>query len=108
MEDVLVSGVTLDQNQSKLTITGEAWAANGPLGVERGSFTFSAKAKPGAPKGVPATINDEGKYLIHWQNVNGQWQMAEIIWNSSKPMMMPAPAKKPAKPAAKKTAAKKK
>ena len=92
----------------KLTLKIEEAIANGPLGVERGSFTFEGKAKPGAPKGMPATVSDEGKYLIHWHNVNGQWRVAELIWNSNKPMMMPppAPVQKPA--AAGKRAARKK
>jgi len=89
----------------KLTIKTEEALANGPLGIERGSFTFEGKAKPGAPKGMPATVSDEGKYLIHWHNVNGQWRVAELIWNSNKPMMMAPPAaqQKPAASRAKKT-----
>jgi ketosteroid isomerase-like protein len=87
---------------AKLVITGDAYTANGPLGVERGSYTYEGKAKPGAPKGTPAVMNDQGKYLIHWQNVGGQWQIAELIWNGNAPMVMPAPPKKAAShPAAK-------
>jgi Domain of unknown function (DUF4440) len=82
---------------SKLVIRGESYMASGPLGVERGSYTFQGKAKPGAPKGMPAMVNDEGKYLIHWHNVRGQWKMAEMIWNSNR-SIMPAPSSK-AKPA---------
>jgi len=84
----------------KLAIAGEEYMANGPLAIERGSFTFSGKAKSGAPKGTPASVTDEGKYLIHWHNVNGQWQIAEVIWNSNKPLMMAAPAAAAKKPAA--------
>ena len=95
---------------SKLVLRGESYMASGPLGIERGSFTFDAKAKPGAPKGVPPTIHDEGKYLIHWHHVNGQWQVADLIWNSSRSMAAASSAtKKPAaKPAAKSTTTKKK
>lgn len=84
----------------KLTIKAEAGMASGPLGVERGSYTFQGKAKPGAPKGMPATVSEEGKYLMHWHTVNGQWQVAEVIWNRNKPMVMTTSAPK-AKPAAK-------
>ena len=83
----------------KLTISGEAYTANGPLGVERGSYVFEGKARPGAPKGVPASVSEHGKYMIHWQNTNGQWQIEELIWNSNAPMVPPAPAKKPVKKA---------
>ncbi|HUL02923.1 MAG TPA: DUF4440 domain-containing protein [Gemmatimonadales bacterium] len=84
---------------AKLTIRPESFAANGPLGVERGSYTFEGKAKAGAPKGTPAGVSDEGKYLIHWSNADGQWQIAELIWNPNRPPVMghaTAPAKKPA------------
>jgi len=79
----------------KIAINGESYMASGPLGVERGSYIFEGKAKPGAPKGLPATVKDEGKYLVHWHNVNGQWLMADMIWNSNHPMMTEA-KKKPA------------
>jgi hypothetical protein len=96
---------------SKLVIRGESYMASGPLGVERGSYTFEGKAKPHAPKGIPAMVNDEGKYLIHWHNVNGQWKMADMIWNSNR-STMPAPSSSKAKPVSahptKKKAAKKK
>jgi ketosteroid isomerase-like protein len=88
---------------SKLTTTSESVAANGPLGVDRGSYTYEGRAKHGAPKGTPASIRDEGKYLAHWENVNGQWQVVELIWNPNGPMMKPGPSakKKPATPAKK-------
>ena len=75
---------------SKLAIRGETYMASGPLGVERGSYTFEGKARPGAPKGMPAMVNDDGKYLIHWHHVNGQWQIADMLWNSNRPMMTAA------------------
>ncbi|MGH7546855.1 MAG: YybH family protein, partial [Gemmatimonadales bacterium] len=85
--------------EGKLRIKTEAAVAYGPLAVERGSFTFEGKAKAGAPRGTPATVRDEGKYLIHWHNVDGQWLVAELIWNSNEPAMMPTSAAKQ-KPAA--------
>jgi len=94
------SAATFD---GKLRIKTEAAVAYGPMGVERGSFTFEGKAKARAPKGTPVTVKDEGKYLIHWHHIDGQWQVAELIWNSNKPAMMPtsAPRQKPAAGAAK-------
>lgn len=101
---------------SRLTIRGESYMASGPLGVERGSYHFEGTARPGAPKGMPASINEDGKYLIHWHNVNGQWMMVELIFNSNRGMMVmggPTAKKKPhahtsAKPAPSKTKKKKK
>ena len=81
----------------KIQIRGESYMASGPLGVERGTFSIDGKAKPGAPKSVPRTFHDDGKYLIHWHQVNGQWRMVDLIWNSNRSMMPPA------KPAASKS-----
>jgi ketosteroid isomerase-like protein len=93
----------------KLTIRNDAATANGPLGVDRGGYIFEGKARRGAPKGTPASIKDEGKYLAHWENVNGQWQVAELIWNPNRPMMMATTAKpKPAATSTKKAPTKKK
>jgi hypothetical protein len=88
---------------SKIVIRGESYMASGPLGIERGSYSFEGRAKPGAPKGTPPAINEAGKYLIHWHNVNGQWRMVELIWNSNRPMMIPAAAPAKKKPAARTT-----
>jgi ketosteroid isomerase-like protein len=100
-----------DQNAavlaSKLTIRSEAFAANGLLGIERGGYSFSAKARPKAPKGTPASVNEDGKYVIYWRNVNSQWQIAALIWNANGPMMS-SPPKKAAHPTPKKTTKKKK
>jgi ketosteroid isomerase-like protein len=83
-----------------LAIKSEATSASGPLGVDRGTYRFDGKAQPGAPAGTPPTVHDEGKYLAHFQNVNGQWLLADLIWNHDQPMMMPPapPAKKGARP----------
>jgi ketosteroid isomerase-like protein len=96
---------------ANLVIRGESYMASGPLGVERGSYTFEGKAKPGAPKGVPAAVKDDGKYLLHWHNVNGQWLIADMIWNSNRSMMgaaTPAKKKPAAQPTTKTTTKKKK
>jgi ketosteroid isomerase-like protein len=79
---------------SRIVIRGESYMASGPLGVERGSYTFEGKARPGAPRGVPSMVHDDGKYLLHWHNVNGQWLMADLIWNSNRRMMATGPTAK--------------
>jgi ketosteroid isomerase-like protein len=93
---------------AKLSLRTEAVVANGPLGIERGSYTFSGKARPKAPKGTPASVTDDGKYVIYWHNVNSQWEIGALIWNSNMSMAMPTPPKKAAHSTAKKTAKKKK
>jgi ketosteroid isomerase-like protein len=74
-----------------LKLTGEAVVANGPIAIERGTYSFTF-----TPPGATATMTDTGKYLVHWQLVGGKWLMAEDIWNSDKEPMMPMQA--PAKP----------
>ncbi len=86
----------------KLTVMSESVVSNGPIAIERGTYRFEATAKKGAPKGTPASITDSGKYLQHWQNVNGTWLIAEQVWNSDIPLgPPPAPPKEAAKAAAK-------
>ena len=82
---------------AKLSVTSESVVANGPMAVERGTYQLQANPKKGAPKGTPA-IDDTGKYLQHWELVNGNWTIVEQTWNSDKPLGPPAaaPAKKPA------------
>jgi ketosteroid isomerase-like protein len=74
-----------------LKLTSEVVVANGPIAVERGTYSFTF-----TPPGATAPMTDTGKYLVHWQLVGGKWLMAEDIWNSDKEPMMPMPA--PAKP----------
>jgi hypothetical protein len=70
------------------------------LGIDRGSFTSTytpnqgMKPMPGMMMPPPA---DTGKYLAHWHQVNGRWQVADLIWNSNLPVGGAAPARAPAR-----------
>lgn len=55
--------------------------ANGPVVVELGDYNFSM---PAAGK-VPA-VSVNGKYVVHWRNVNGRWLQAATIWNEDTPV----------------------
>ena len=55
--------------------------ANGPIVVELGEYNFSM---PAAGK-VPA-VSVNGKYIVHWRNVNGRWLQAATIWNEDTPV----------------------
>lgn len=83
-----------------LTVTPEAAIANGPLAVDRGSFSATFAANKGM-KPMPGMMmpppSDNGKYLAHWHKVNGAWQIGDLIWNSNLPVGGAAPAKAPAK-----------
>jgi ketosteroid isomerase-like protein len=81
-------------------ITSESSVANGPLGIDRGSYNFTFTAnkgmKPTAGIMMPPSA-DTGKYLAHWHKVNGTWQLAELIVNSNLPVGGAAPARAPAR-----------
>jgi hypothetical protein len=74
--------------KANLTLTPVAVAVNGPLGVERGTYSVTF-----TPPGATAPITDTGKYLVHWKQVGGKWLLANDIWNSDLPAM-PMPAGK--------------
>jgi ketosteroid isomerase-like protein len=75
----------------KLTITSENLMANGPLAIETGTYSVEGTPKKGAPMGTPP-LKEDGKYLTHWHQVNGQWLIADLIWNSNQPLPTPGPA----------------
>ncbi len=74
-------------------IMQESVVANGPLGVDRGTYTSTFTPNKGMENmGVPPA--DTGKWVVHWQKVNGTWLIAELIYNSDMPLPMPAPARR--------------
>ena len=75
-----------------ITVRPEVSAANGPLGVDRGTYTTTFSANAGMQGTMMPPPADTGKYLIHWQKVNDSWQMAELIWNSDMPLPTPPQA----------------
>ena len=90
-----------------LTITNANVSANGPVAIARSTWTFDFKPGKNAPKGMKAA-KDHGKSLTHWHNVNGEWLMAEDIWNADTPAAGAPSMPAPAKPAAKKPTTRKK
>ncbi|MBI4543306.1 MAG: DUF4440 domain-containing protein [Gemmatimonadetes bacterium] len=70
------------------TISIQAALANGPIGLERGTYSMSFAPGPNAPAGMTA-MAETGKYLVHWHNMGGQWMIADDIGNSDRPMMPP-------------------
>jgi ketosteroid isomerase-like protein len=85
----------LGMGKFTLRITQESATANGPLAVDAGTYSFTFVPNKGMENmGVPPA--DTGKYLAHWQNVNGTWQVAALAYSSNRPLPMPtkAPAAK--------------
>ena len=74
----------------ELKLTADVVIANGPLAVERGSYTLSF-----TPPGAKAPMTDSGKYLVSWHLVDGKWMVADDIWNSDLPAMPMGPPAKP-------------
>jgi uncharacterized protein (TIGR02246 family) len=67
-----------------LTMRTAEVSANGPIAIERGTYTFAMAAQGRTP-----AVSLPGKYLVHWHKVNGEWKMAADIWNEDAP---PPPA----------------
>lgn len=68
------------------TLTTADVMANGPLALERGTFSIEMPAMGHNP-----AMTVQGKYLAHWHMVNGTWQMADDIWNENAASMPMAP-----------------
>jgi uncharacterized protein (TIGR02246 family) len=72
-----------------LAFTAVDVAANGPIAIEHGSYTFSMPAMGRMPASTMT-----GKYLAHWHKMDGGWQIAAEVWNEDAPMPpMPAARK---------------
>ena len=78
---------------SVLGVQTDNVVANGPLAIARGHWTFDFKPGKNAPRGMTA-MKDNGKFLTHFHNVNGEWMYAEDIWNSNTPAGPPPAAGK--------------
>ena len=67
-------------------IRSESVTANGPLGVQRGTYVYNFAPGPNAPPGMATMFPDSGSYLTHWRLVDGQWRIAAVVANSMKPL----------------------
>jgi uncharacterized protein (TIGR02246 family) len=65
---------------SNMSFTAVDVAANGPMAVERGTYTFTMPAMGR----TPATTTN-GKYLVHWHRIGGAWLQAATIWSDDAP-----------------------
>lgn len=85
-----------DEGAPHLSLAPTDVVANGPVAIERGTYVMELTPKAGSR--APA-MSDTGKYLVHWQKVSGEWQIADDIFNSDRPAAAPAPAKATKAPA---------
>ncbi len=72
-----------------ITTTG-SWA-NGDLAVARGRAVLKFTPGRNAPRGMTA-MTDTAKWVARYQRVDDQWLLADLIWNSNRPMPQPAAA----------------
>jgi ketosteroid isomerase-like protein len=80
---------TMSSPPPTLAIRAESVWGSGPQATELGRWTFTWPAGAQRPAGAPAV--DSGKYLARWVWEDGQWLMAQHIWNSDLPVAAPAP-----------------
>jgi hypothetical protein len=83
IKDVLAQFAAM---KAQLTLTSTAVSANGPLAVERGTYSVTF-----TPPGAKAPVTDTGKYLVHWHRIDGKWMLVDDIWNSDLPPTPPPP-----------------
>jgi uncharacterized protein (TIGR02246 family) len=76
------SGV-LGSGHPELTLTTDSVTQSGALAVEVGRYQFGMTPAGGA------TMRDTGKYVVVWKRINGQWQIANDIYNSDMPATAP-------------------
>ena len=77
-----------------LTLRAETVVGTGTTAIERGRWTWAFPAGAKLPPGTPGV--DSGKYIVRWEQQNGQWRMVDDIWNSDSPL--PTPPAPPAAP----------
>lgn len=78
----MLAGYFGSGSMSDVSFQTTSVVANGPLAIERGTFRMTFTPTGGQP--MPSA----GKYLAHWHRIEGQWLMADDIWNDDAP---PAP-----------------
>jgi uncharacterized protein (TIGR02246 family) len=69
--------------RADLTLTTDSVTQSGDLAVEVGHYQFGMTPAGGA------TMRDTGKYVVVWKRINGQWQIADDIYNSDLPPTAP-------------------
>ena len=77
---------TLIAPGGRLTITSENTSVVEDMAVDRGGWTYIIPAQGRAPE-----LRLAGNYLAHWHRDNGQWKVAETIWNNDSMTRPPMP-----------------
>ncbi|MGH7563132.1 MAG: YybH family protein [Gemmatimonadota bacterium] len=72
-----------------LTTDEVVLAESGEIAYEIGTYQSSGTAPSGE------TYDETGKYLVVWENVNGEWKLAADSWSGDAPMAMEGEAAEP-------------
>ena len=70
----------LDLPEMTLTFTTDDLDLSGAadMAIDRGTYQFTANPEGGA-------IEDTGKYVVVWRNIDGEWKVTHDIFNSDSP-----------------------
>ncbi|MFW6202072.1 MAG: YybH family protein [Gemmatimonadota bacterium] len=74
MTQVLSEGTTLEISPSEVHV-----ARAGDLAYDIGTYEMTVETPDG-------TIEDEGKYLVVWEKVDGEWKVKADMFNSNLPL----------------------
>jgi ketosteroid isomerase-like protein len=69
--------------KASLVLTPGTIQVTGDRALEEGNWTWSAPTPKGEQK-------DNGKYLVSWQKIGGNWKVVQHMWNSDNPPPTPA------------------
>lgn len=78
-EMLAIPGLSLSFEATEIVVSDDA-----SMAYDVGTYELSFE-DPEAPGGQ---VEDEGKYLVVWENVDGEWKVAADIFNSDMPMEM--------------------
>jgi ketosteroid isomerase-like protein len=76
-------GGMLATGAATLELTADDVMQQGDLAVETGRYALVL-----TPKGATTNVNDNGKYIVVWRKIGGDWKIVRDIYSSD----LPAPA----------------
>lgn len=70
----------MEMGVRKLSIEIDTVVGYGKVAIEEGKYKLYTEGD---------LLIDEGKYIVIWHNVNGQWMLHQDIWNTNIPIPIP-------------------
>lgn len=76
------------------TLTTDSVWANGPLVIATGKWSYHLARAAHPPAGMPAIDSTgSGSFMQRWTLEDGEWRLADDIYNSDQPLPAPPPAR---------------